>query len=216
MSQPFHFYSERRLVSLTGRTARNLAELRAHLGEVSGSSIFYHTHHQYLSHQFGATVLEDDFAAWISRSLLEAQLAEKISAIDPLRFASIRQMRNAIAAAIDRHLADSPPSRDCVPGDEFHFCESQSFILPAGMTAHSVEEFAACLARASLTSLYFHFFEARLRLERPANDFSQWFRHIGEEDLALEIDRIYPYGIPLERLRGRILDTIAVRMEVRR
>jgi hypothetical protein len=211
MNQPFHFYSERRLVTLTGRVAHNLAGLRQHLTEVSGSSIFFHTHHQYLSHQFGATVLEDDFAAWISRSLLEEQLAEKISAIDPLRFASIREMRNAIVASIDRHLASTGRSRDCVPGDEFHFCESQSFILPSGMTARTVEEFAACLGRASLTSLYFHFFEARLRLERPTNDFSQWFRHAGEEEIALEIDRIYPYGIPLERLLGRILDAIGVR-----
>ena len=28
--------------------------------------------------------------------------------------------------------------------------------------------------------LHFHFFEARLRLERPTNDFSQWLRDLGE------------------------------------
>ena len=49
--QPFVFHTERRLVMLTGRSARNLAELLEHIRQVSGSSIFYHTHHQYLSHR---------------------------------------------------------------------------------------------------------------------------------------------------------------------
>ena len=53
-TDPFHFYTERRLVRLTGRRARTLAELIGHVEGVSGSSIFYHTHHLYLSHHFGS------------------------------------------------------------------------------------------------------------------------------------------------------------------
>ena len=75
-SQPFIFYTERRLVALTGIRAKNLPELLAGLREVSGAWIFYHTHHQYLSHHFEKPVFYNDFAQWISDALQEQRLAD--------------------------------------------------------------------------------------------------------------------------------------------
>lgn len=49
---PFFFYTERRLVQLTGQSARNLPELLSALRLVPGSCVFYHTHHLFLSHHF--------------------------------------------------------------------------------------------------------------------------------------------------------------------
>jgi Family of unknown function (DUF5752) len=63
---PFHFYTERRLVQLTGIKASNLAELLTDLKDVSGSSIFYHTQHRFLSHQFQKPFVYNDFAVWAS------------------------------------------------------------------------------------------------------------------------------------------------------
>src|SRR5262249_43193848 len=63
---PFIFYTERRLVSLTGLRAHNLQQLLEIVREVSGSSIFYHTHHQFLSHHFEKPVVHSDFAQWVS------------------------------------------------------------------------------------------------------------------------------------------------------
>ena len=69
--EPFIFETERRLVMLTGDRARNLNELPDYITKVSGSSIFYHTHHQYLSHHFEKPVFHNDFAAeagWLFRT----------------------------------------------------------------------------------------------------------------------------------------------------
>ena len=76
---PFYFYTERRLVRLTGRRARTLAELMGHVEEVSGSSIFYHTHHLYLSHHFLKPVFYNDFANWAMDALQERELGEKLA-----------------------------------------------------------------------------------------------------------------------------------------
>jgi hypothetical protein len=173
-TQPFIFHTERRLVSLTGLRAKNLHELLSALREVSGSSIFYHTHQQYLSHHFEKPLFYNDFALWVSHALQEERLAEKLAAIDLLAFTSIRQLREAIIAVIETYLDENGGRiRDCPPGDEFHFCKSKSFIMPTGIVAHEVPEFFNKLPQVTNISMYFHFFEARLRLERPTNDFSR-------------------------------------------
>jgi hypothetical protein len=205
-AQPFIFHTERRLVALTGIKAKNLPELLAGLRQVSGSAIFYHTHHQYLSHHFEKPVFYNDFARWISEALQEQRLAEKVAAIDMLTFTTIRQLRVAIRAMIESYLGENGGrSRECPPGDEFHFCKSKSFIMPTGIVASSVPDFFAKLPQVTNVSLYFHFFEARLRLERPANDFSRWLADCGEHDLANVIHGLDPYIMTLDELKNEII-----------
>lgn len=203
---PFIFHTERRLVELTGLKARNLPELVSILHHVPGSSIFYHTHHQYLSHHFEKPVFYNDFALWVSQALQEARLAEKLAAIDLLSFTSIRQLREAIITTIENHLrTGGRPQRDCPPGEELHFSKSKSFIMPTGITAQDAPDFFAKLPNVTNTSLYFHFFEARLRLERPTNDFSAWLRGLGHEKMAAALDRIDPYILTLDELKIEII-----------
>jgi hypothetical protein len=204
--QPFVFHTERRMVMLTGRRARNLVELLDYIRQVSGSSIFYHTHHQYLSHHFEKPVFHNDFASWVSLALLEEPLSEKLVAIDLLAFGSIRELRETIIRTVEAYLAKiGGRLQDCLPGQEFHFCESKSFIMPSGLVACDIPDFFAKLPKVTNTSLYFHFFEARLRLERPTNDFSTWLCYRGAEKLAQAIERLNPYRMTMEELRGEII-----------
>ncbi len=203
----FVFKTERRLVTLTGLRASDLQALIKGLREVTGASIFYHTHHQYLSHHFQRPLFQSDFAIWVDRALQEVRLAEKLTAIDLLGFSSIRQLREAILTTIEIYLAEAAwPARQCLPGDEFHFCKSKSFIMSTGVVAHDVPDLFRKLSGVSTTSLYFHFFEARLRLERPTNDFSQWLCEHREDKLASAIDKLNPYMLTLDELRERIID----------
>ena len=205
-SNPFVFQTERRLVVLTGRRARNLPEMLDHLKNVSGSSIFYHTHHQYLAHHFEKPVFHNDFAIWVARALLEEPLSEKIAAIDLLAFSSIRQLREAIIETVESYMSEIDERvRECPPGDKLHFCESKSFVMPSGIVALDVPDFFAKLPRVSNASLYFHFFEARLRLEKPTNDFSEWLCYRGAEELANAIDKLNPYLMTMEELRDEII-----------
>ena len=203
---PFVFYTERRLVALTGRKARNLRELLDHLTEVSGSSIFYHTHYLYLAHHFEKPRFYNEFANWVSQALQEERLAEKLAAIDLLTLTSVRGVRETIISIIEKHLQDSSISpRECPSGDEFHFCQAKSFIMPVGMIAHDVPEFFAELARVTNSCLHFHFFEARLRLERPTNDFSEWLRSLSQDRLARKIENLNPYVMTLDELKDDIV-----------
>jgi len=205
-AKPFAFSTETRLVALTGRKACCLEQLLQHLGQVSGSSIFYHTHYLYLSHHFEKPRFYNEFANWVSQALQEERLAERLAAIDLLEMTTVRAVRDAIASVITRHLEnDKKQPRTCPPGNEFHFCESMSFILPTGLVAASVPEFFELLPRVTNDCLHFHFFEARLRLERPTNDFSQWLTGLGQTRLAARIDALNPYTMTLDELKNEIV-----------
>jgi hypothetical protein len=207
MNTPFVFYTERRLVVLTGLRARNLMELLSHLREVPGSSIFYHTHHLYLSHHFEKPSFNNDFALWVSEALQEELLAEKLAAIDLLSFTTIRALRNAIIGKIESYLdSNGHRSRECPPGDEFHFCRSKSFMMPTGIVAEDPVDFFTKLPHVTNVSLFFHFFESRLRLERPTNDFSNWLAGHGAHELAQAIDKLDPYSVTLDELLDQIID----------
>jgi hypothetical protein len=214
--EPFVFYTERRLVVLTGLRARNLAELLEILREVSGSSIFYHTHHLYASQHFQRPLFYNEFAQWASEALQEEALAERLAGIDLLSFTTVRQLREAIIGVIETYLKESGGRlRYCPPGDEFHFCKSKSFIMPTGIVVESPAEFFARLPEITNQSLFFHFFEARLRLGRTTNDFSWWLECCGEAVLAKAIDRLDPYIRTLDELKQEIVKLGAALVEVR-
>jgi hypothetical protein len=202
---PFVFQTERRLVRLTGRRARTLSELVTHLRQVSGACVFYHTHHLYLSHHFRRPVFYNDFASWTDEALQERVLAEQLAAVDLLAFTAIRPLREALLAVMEQYLRQGVLERGCPPGDEFHFCQSQSFVMPTGVVADSPVELFRQLERVTSQSLFYHFFGARLRLGRSTNDFSAWLEAQGETLIARAIDRLDPYAVSLDELKEQII-----------
>ena len=202
----FIFDTELRLVVLTGIKVCSLKELRAELPRVPGSSIFFHTHQEYLAHDFQRSAHYNDFARWVSQALREEALAEKLAAIDLLAFTTIRELRDAVIETVDKYLSKlGRPSYECRQEEAFHFCRSRSFVLPTGIVADEVDDFFRKVAAISHASLYFHFFEARLRLGRRTSDFSRWLTDRGRADLASAIDALNPYVRSLDELRRDIV-----------
>ena len=139
-------------------------------------------------------------------ALQEEALAQKLGTIDWLAHTSIRTLREAIIQRIKGHISEiGYEPRECAPEDAFHFCKSKSFIFPTGIVARDVPDFVAKLPSITDRSIYFHFYEARLRLGRPTNDFSYWLLGRGEEDLAIAIDSLNSYGMSIDELRAAIL-----------
>ena len=206
-NHPFIFDTELRLVVLTGTKVRSLKELRAELPKVPGSSIFFHTHQAYLTHDLHRSAPYTDFARWVSEALREEALAEKLAAIDLRAFTTIRGLRHAVIETVDAYLGElDRPDYECRPDEAFHFCRSRSFVLPTGMVADDVDDFFRKAASISLASLSFHFFEARLQLGRQTSDFSRWLTDRGRPDLGAAIDALNPYVRTLDALRRDIVN----------
>lgn len=209
MKESFHFFTRLNLVELLGRKAKNVAELLQGIKEVPGSSIYYHTHRFLQQHHYLSPEPPNDFAFWATSSLGLDKLGERLACIDTIKFRKIRDLREKFIEILEARIKDRNfRNIDCPEGEEFHFMSCRTFILPTPYTASNLSEFLEIIQKISINSIYFHIFEARLRLERGENDFSNWFEGIGKKELAKEISRLDPYCVTLEGLRRRIFELV--------
>ena len=212
-AEPFEFYSRLNLTLLTGRRARDLAELLENLRSVPGSVVYHHTHRLLIQHQFLSPEPPNDFAYWASNILLEEHLGEELASIDLLRFGTIRELREELIRVIQNHLERASDVRAAPPGMEFFFMRSVSFILKTGLRAQDLKEFGDALKHVSLSSISYHVFDARLRLESGDNDFSRWIENaLGESELAAKLRSLDPYTHTEEGLRGAMIAAIDRRL----
>ncbi len=204
---PFRFSTRLNLTELTGLRAATLDALRGLLEKVPGSCIYHHTHRFLQQHQYLSPEPPNDFAYWITQVLGERELGERLASIDIVNFTRIRDLRNELIRTIDGYLVEYPRAkkRFAAPGEEFHFMKSVSFVVPTGLVARDLPEFREILGRLTFDSLYFHVFEARLRLEKGTNDFSAWFESMGEKKLASMFAKLDPYTFTLEQLRSTMV-----------
>lgn len=207
---PFQFYTSVKLRELTGRKARNLRELVETIKETPGSVIYYHTHVFLQRHKRLSPEPPNDFAYWISHVLGEYKLGEELGSIDICVFSTIRELREKIINVIEDHLFDNKEPLRYAPHDmEFEFVKAHSFVVPTGFTAHNLKEFEMILGKITIHSIYFHIFEARLRLEKGINDFSFWIdTSLGSPELAKIIASLDPYTFTMEGLRRKLIDIV--------
>jgi hypothetical protein len=212
---PFRFSTRLHLSEMTGLRASNLVQLLELLKEVPGSSIYHHTHRLLQQHQHFSPEPPNDFAYWIASSLGEDKLSEDLASIDIIQFRNIRSLRERIVETIETYLSRNPLAKlkFANENEEFHFIKSVSFIIPTNYVAFDLKDFVEILEKITIDSVYFHIFEARLRLEKVSNDFSYWIEtSIGDKGLADEISRLDPYTRTLEDLRKILIKIIKKRI----
>jgi hypothetical protein len=215
-SEPFIFYSRLHQWELTGLRADTISELLEHIKTAPGSCIYHHTHHFLQQHEFSVPAASNDFAYWVSEVLGDDRLGEQLSAINTVSSTSIRHLREQFTEVIEKQLASRPIIENlrAPEGESFYFMKSKSFIFSINQKAETLEEFIGCLRRVSLTSIYYHVFESRLRFEKETNDFSTWLSSaLGEDELAEKIGMIEPYAYSLEGLRRKLIELCTQRLE---
>ena len=210
--EPFRFVTHITLTELTGRKARDLPELLEHLRTVPPSVIYYHTHHFLEQHHFLSPEPPNDFAYWVTNALKESELGERLAAIDTIQFHTISSLREALISTVDKHLRATARRRSTSEGEALHFMSSRSIVIPTAYEARSLDAFAEALRKISIQTIYYHVFEARLRLQR-GNDFAIWLESaLGEKELAHQIMQLDPYTQTLDGLRKRIVQLVDRRL----
>ncbi|MBU4377421.1 MAG: hypothetical protein KKD29_08145 [Candidatus Omnitrophica bacterium] len=213
--EPFKFYTRLHLSELTGLKAETLEELLDLIKTVPGSSIYHHTHRFLQQHQYLSPEPPNDFAYWVTSVLVEDELGEKLASIDTIQYSTIHALREKIARTIESYLKDNPraKARFADSDNEFHFIKSISFIISTKYVATNLREFVAILKKVTIDSIYFHIFEARLRLEKKTNDFSYWIdTSLGDKELADKIAKMDPYTYTLEDLRKNVIKMVKKRI----
>jgi hypothetical protein len=190
---------------LLGRKATDLPSLLEGVREIPDSSIYHHMHRFLFQHQYLSPEPPNDFSYWLREVLNEDAMAERLSSIDMMQFDSIDALRRELIQKFEECAAGSTRRVGCPVGEEFHFMACKTFVLPTHTTAASLGEFAGALSTVSISSLFFHMFDARLRVGHGQNDFSRWFDDQGWSHLAESVRNLDPYTYTMDGLRKRLL-----------
>jgi len=192
------------LIKSTGKSARNIRQFQDVLALIPEAAIFHHTC-QYFMRNPGLEYT-NDFAQWAGESLGERALAEYLSNIDPYAFKSIGDLRKGLLGVIEVFLQRYPEPREVMHGDEFFFSEGVTLNFPAGVRARNLAELLTGIKYVDANSIYFHFYEARLRLGGLADDFSSWVdESLGKSGLAARIRSMDPFMHTVEGIREHLV-----------
>ncbi|MFH1701894.1 MAG: DUF5752 family protein [Nitrospirota bacterium] len=207
ITEPFEFKQCISILKSTGKKAKDLRELRNIIAVISDDCVFHHTYQYFIK----GHVLEytNDFAHWAGESLEERALSEHLSNIDPYDFKNISDLRNKLLEVIDNYFENFPEPREAMTGNEFFFNETVTLIFPVGIRARNLAEFLTAIKYVDDSSIYYHYFEARIRLGSGIDDFSRWIEDaFGKKDLAEKIRSIDPFMHDLEGIRKHIAEAV--------
>ena len=190
----------------TGKRSQNLRELLENLQEAHPGCIYFHFWGSLLRPKFDDPEYRNDFAAWAQHGLRDHKLAEQLGVIDPTDYQDIEDLRRELIEVIAERLDESEWVPWSKADQKFHFTRSQIVVFDTNTRVESAEDLRAIASNLSVSSIFYHFIDARRRSDSNTDDFSAWLTGLGETygptvDRLGEID---PYFFTLTELREQI------------
>ena len=211
--KPFYFNTSEHLPRIGRQRANHLSELLVGLKTCPDDSIFQHTFRTLQEHHFIRQGFSNDFAHWTLFACNEQALAEQLASVDVRGFTAIEGLRRRMLETLDGFLHAHRKSGSRPAYEPFYFCASDIVVLPTSFCADTLPAFVDGLNQVTIHSIHHHFIEARLRLHRMSNDFSEWLREeAGLSDAGEEIERIDIYANTMEEVRGQIARIVSQAM----
>lgn len=195
----------------TGWRVYTLGELRAGIATADEEIIYFHFWGGLLQPRFEEREFNNDFAAWMRHDLHDAKLAEQVAVLDPREFPNLRVLKSELLDLIDERLSEAEYlhfSRSVRP---FEFMRAQTVVFSTDKSVSTPEQLGMLIAQLSVSSIFYHFIDARRRVPDAGNDFSAWLVHFGElgKRLCDRLAQVDPYFVPLTLLRDQLATVFA-------
>lgn len=193
----------------TGVHARDLREFRSQLETIHPACIYFHFWGTLLRPRFEHPLYPNDFAEWAHHGLHDKRLAERLGVIDPADFNDTEALRQELAGVVDQRLDETESVPAATRDSPFNWIGSSIVVFATpGRIAHP-RETAAALQTMTLSSVFYHFIDARRRHPESIDDFRRWLQCFDHEyqSLAERIAHIDPYFTSLHDLRHELLNT---------
>ena len=200
---PFEIKDCALITIATGIRAANVRELRDCAQTVTVDSIYHHFWSGRLKAGFEDPEYHNDFAIWAYRSLHDSILAERLSVIDPLSYATLEDLRQELIEVLEERL-DEVEQPAWAPKDrQFEFMRSQTVIFATHRFAVHPRELESLLPHLSVGTIFYHFIDSRRRNLNGLDDFRNWMQSYGDlcGPLCDRIKQIDPYFSSLSELR---------------
>ena len=204
MPMSFRFCTSSSLVMITGDRAETPGGLRDLVARCPEECLFFHTFQVVRDRHFVRDQYPNDFAAWVLTSVRDEALAERLAGLDVRMFKSMEELREQTLTVFDHHFKLHPRASGREGREPFFLHQARKVTMVTGREASDPASFAQELRHVSAASLAFHFVEARLRLRLHTNDFSEYLRGVGMEQVATQIEALDFYTHTLFELRERI------------
>jgi hypothetical protein len=206
MQEPFIIKDCALLAIASGEKAHNLQELADRIVMVHAGCLYYHFWGGMLRPRFDDPEFRNDFASWVRHELHDEILAERLSIIIPTDYANLEQLRQELLEEIEERLDETEYSylmRAMVP---FNFIRSQIVVFDTHIRIEEPGGLKEVIPDLSRSSLFYHFIDARRRVEGRHDDFSEWLSAFGDQysELIEALSNVDPYLTGLSELRERV------------
>jgi hypothetical protein len=211
--KPFYFNTSEHLLRIGRQKALTLCEFLEAMRTCPDDSIFQHTFRTLQEHHFIRQGFSNDFAHWSLSACNEPALAEQLASVDVREFTAIEGLRRRMIEILDEYLEANHRSGTRPAHEPFYFCASDIVVLPTPFAPNTVRGFLDGLNQVSVHSIHHHFIEARLRIHRMSNDFSQWLEEeVGLPEAADAVEQIDFYTNTMEGVRRQIASIVSKAM----
>jgi hypothetical protein len=200
----------------TKKRAQNLRELGDIIRTIHPGSIYYHFWGCLLRPRFDDPEYHNDFAIWAHNGLYDEKLAERLGIIDPTNFSSMEDLRQELVEVIEERLDESELVPWSKADHQFHFLRSQVVVFDTNRRIEQPEELLKIIPSMSISSIFYHFVDARRRSPDNADDLQAWLaafdNYVGLREGIAEADT---YFSSLNELREELTLVIAGYFETR-
>lgn len=193
----------------TNKRATTLKEFRDQIESLGHDSLYHHFWANLLLPHFEEREYLNDFAGWVRHSLHDAKLAEQLAVLDPTTFNDLEELRYHLLEYIDNRLEENEYLQWAHASQRFDFIRSEIVVFDTHKQVDTAREMAELMPRMSVSSIFYHFIDARRRTDDRADDFRHWLAFFGETYLPLiaRLSGIDPYFLSLFELRRQLADT---------
>jgi len=206
--KPFEFLKSAYLVEVTRLHAATLGELLTGITLAPEKSIFFHLHQRFFRDPTRLPEYPNDFAAWADADLGNSVVAERLANLNLFRSVDLAVVRREISIILAEHVREDRDGRHVPKGREFIFCQPRLVSFSSRKQAESPKAFVDILHTIDSNSIGYHLFEPKSFPGHIENDFATWFRQLGHEALADQLDAFDPYLNSLEDNRAYLIEMI--------
>ena len=188
-----------------GQRAQNLKELRDQLISIHPGAIFYHFWGGLLRPRFDDPEFVNDFAIWARHALHDLRLAERLAIIDPAAHGDIEALRQEVIEVIEERMDEGGYEGWARQDQQFHFIRGQTVVFDSAIRITEPRRLKDIVPRLPVGSVYYHFVDARRRVQLGKDDFRSWIEQMdGYSELCERLAAVDPYFTNLVRLRAEL------------
>jgi hypothetical protein len=206
MAEPFTVKDCALIAIATGEYVQTLREFREKLQTIPAGSIYYHFWGGLLRPRFDDPEYQNDFAIWVSRSLHDETLAERLALFNPPDYEDLEDLRRELLDVVEERLEESELLPWIRASRRFYFVRSQIVVFDTGKRVHTPEELRDAIHAMSTGSIFYHFIDARRRTTTGRDDFTEWLLGFGDQfrELTGHVAGLDPYFTNLLVLREEL------------